>query len=164
MMNIIEQVKLKMIEFNESDPKRIQHFLKVHSFAVLIGELEKLDEKTMHILNIASLTHDIGIRPAEQKYGSCSGKLQEKEGVAPARQLLTSLEIEEEVIQRVCYLIAHHHTYDNIDGLDYQILVEADFLVNLYEDESSNAAIKSAKEKIFKTKSGIMLCDVMFGQ
>ena len=32
---------LKMIAFDEGDPKRIQHFVKVHSFAKLIGELEK---------------------------------------------------------------------------------------------------------------------------
>ena len=33
----------------------------------------------------------------------------------------------EEQIERVKYLVGHHHTYDNIDGLDYQILIEADF-------------------------------------
>ena len=35
------------------------------------------------------------------------------------------------MIRRVEYLVGHHHTYKDIDGLDYQILVEADFLVNI---------------------------------
>ena len=35
------------------------------------------------------------------------------------------------VTERVAYLIGHHHTYDKIEGMDYQILVEADFLVNI---------------------------------
>ena len=38
--------------------------------------------------------------------------------------------------ERICYLIGHHHTYDKIDGTDYQILVDADFLVNLYEEDA----------------------------
>jgi len=50
-----------------------------------------------------------------------------------------------------CYI---HHTYDNIDGLDYQILVEADFLVNLYEDDAGNRAIDKAYKRIFKTETG----------
>ena len=36
----------KMIGFYRSDPARIQHFLKVHSFAKLIGEEEGLDKNT----------------------------------------------------------------------------------------------------------------------
>lgn len=40
-------------------------------------------------------------------------------------------------IDRICYLVGHHHTYVNVDGIDYRILLEADFLVNAYEDEMS---------------------------
>ena len=63
---------------------------------------------------------------------------------------------------RVCYLIGHHHTYDQIDGIDYQILVEADFLVNLAEEQSSRETIESVKGKIFKTKTGIWLINKIF--
>ena len=31
---------------------------------------------------------------------------------------------------RIAFLISHHHTIDQIDGMDYQILIEADYLVN----------------------------------
>mgnify|MGYP000340972515 FL=1 len=37
--------------------------------------------------------------------------------------------------ERVAYLIGHHHTYDKIEGMDYQILVEADFLVNILRQD-----------------------------
>ena len=57
------------------------------------------------------------------------------------------------------YLIAHHHTYTNIDGMDYQILVEADFLVNADEDRLSSDAIENFKEKIFKTTTGIVVLE-----
>ena len=67
----------------------------------------------------------------------------------------------EDVIERVKYLIAHHHTYSNIQGIDLQILIEADFLVNLYEHSDESVASK-VLEKIFKTASGTKLCKTMF--
>ena len=39
-MDLIEQVKSKMIEYNGKDIKRISHALKVHSFARYIAECE----------------------------------------------------------------------------------------------------------------------------
>jgi hypothetical protein len=67
------------------------------------------------------------------------------------------------VIERVCWLIAHHHTYTDVCGMDYQILLEADFLVNLFEDNEDKDVIRAAYEKIFKTKTGKHICRTMFG-
>ena len=44
------QVTTAMIDYYKGDPKRIQHFLKVHAYAKLIGEQEGLDKKTLDIL------------------------------------------------------------------------------------------------------------------
>ena len=66
------------------------------------------------------------------------------------------------MIERVKYLIAHHHTYDAIDGIDYQILVEADFLVNILEDGLAKEAALQAYYNIFKTESGKNICQEMF--
>lgn len=159
---MLNQLHLAMIELYSGDAKRIQHFFKVHSYAKLIAEMENVDEDTLFILEAAALTHDIGIHLCEEKYGNCNGKLQEKEGPAIAKKLLSDLHFEERVSERVQYLIAHHHTYENIDSIDYQILVEADFLVNMYEDELSKEAIEHAYEKIFKTDTGKKLCREMF--
>ena len=109
------------------------------------------------------MTHDIGIHLCEEKYGNCNGKLQEKEGPALAEKLLTKLGFMKDVAERVMYLIAHHHTYDDINEIDYQILVEADFLVNMYEDGLSKDAVEHAYNKIFKTASGKKVCAEMFG-
>ena len=153
----------EMIAYDKGDPKRIQHFMKVHDFARTIGQLEGLDKQTLYILEAAAVVHDIGIHVCEEKYGSCEGKLQEKEGPAIAKELLERLGYKQEVIDRVCYLVGHHHTYTNIDDVDYQILVEADFLVNLYEDEVSLDAVCKAYKKIFRTESGRKICRNMFG-
>ena len=160
---IMEDLIVKMTEFNAGDPKRIQHFTKVHSYARLIGIGEELDDASLFILEAAAYTHDIGIRVAEEKYGRCDGKLQEQEGPIIAQKMLSQLGFENYIVERICFLIGHHHTYDNIDGLDYQILVEADFLVNLYEDDAGNRAIDKAYKRIFKTETGKKIFRLMFG-
>ena len=161
---LTEELIIKMTEFNSGDPKRIQHFLKVYEFAHVIGVKEGLDEATLRILDIASIMHDIGIRPSEQKYGRCDGKLQEQEGPAYARDMLAAFtEVSREEVERVCYLIAHHHTYENVDGLDYQILLEADFLVNALEDNLQKLAIIHFRDKVFRTETSIHLINTMFG-
>lgn len=150
-----------MFNYYSGDVKRIQHFIKVHTFAKLIGENERLNSSTQNILEIASLVHDIGIKNSELKYHSTAGKYQEKEGGSEAEKLLSSLGYPENVIERVRFLVEHHHTYSNIDGLDWQILLEADFIVNACEDNLSEQTIKKAKEKFFRTESGIeLLCTV----
>lgn len=160
---MINKLTLRMIEYFSGDPKRIQHFLKVHSLSALIGRMEGLSERELFTLEAAALVHDIGIKPAERQYGECGGKLQEKLGPDEARPMLSELGFDAETVERVCYMVAHHHTYTDIDGRDLQILIEADFLVNLYEDSESDSAVRTAYERIFKTESGKTLCREMFG-
>ena len=159
----LDDLFMDMIAYYDGDPKRIQHFTKVHSYASLIGIGEELDDASLFILEAAAYTHDIGIRVAEEKYGRCDGKLQEQEGPIIAQKMLSQLGFENYIVERICFLIGHHHTYENIDGLDYQILVEADFLVNLYEDDAGNRAIDKAYKRIFKTETGKKIFRLMFG-
>lgn len=159
----LDDLFMDMIAYYDGDPKRIQHFTKVHSYARLIGIGEELDDASLFIIEAAAYTHDIGIRVAEEKYGRCDGKLQEQEGPIIAQKMLSQLGFENYIVERICFLIGHHHTYDNIDGLDYQILVEADFLVNLYEDDAGNRAIDKAYKRIFKTETGKKIFRLMFG-
>jgi hypothetical protein len=159
---MINKLHCEMIHLYRGDPKRIQHFCKVHSYAKLIAETENIDKEQQFILESAALTHDIGIHICEEKYGKCSGKLQEQEGPILAAKLMSDLGFDETVSERVQYLIAHHHTYSDIDGIDYQILVEADFLVNLHEDNVSKDAIEYAYDNIFSTETGKKICSDMY--
>lgn len=158
----LDDLFLKMIAYYGGDPKRIQHFIKVHSFSRIIAVGEQMDESSLFILEAAAYTHDIGIKPAEEKYGQCNGKLQEQEGPIVAQKMLSELGFENYLIDRICYLIGHHHTYDNIEGLDYQILVEADFLVNLYEDDVNRHGIEQAYQQIFRTQTGKEIFNQMY--
>lgn len=150
----ISKVALAVTEYFEGDVKRINHFIKVHGFAKIIGEAEKLDERTLEILEVTAYVHDIGIKLSEQKYNSSSGYYQQIEGPAEAEKLLAPLGYDREFIERVKYIISRHHKYNNIDGADCRILIEADFIVNAYEDEVSIDTIKDIYEKIFKTETG----------
>lgn len=162
-MEKLHILKGKMAKYYGGDPARIHHFLKVHSFAKWIGEEEGLDAETQELLEAAALVHDIGIKIAEEKYGSDAGPLQEKEGPAAARQILEESGYAGALIDRVCYLVGHHHTYTDIDGADYRILVEADFLVNLYEGKESREAIERAYDSIFRTDAGKRMCREVYG-
>ena len=150
----LHELSDRMVTYNAGDPKRIQHLIKVHYFARMIGLSEGLDAATQLILEATAIVHDIGIRISEKKYGVCP---------AEARKLLTEMgTFSEAQIERICWLVGHHHTYDCIEGMDYQILVEADFLVNIYEDNLPVEAVRKVREKIFKTKAGLSLLDRMY--
>lgn len=149
-----------MVEYDHGDTPRIQHFVKVHNFAATIAALEGVDEETTFVLETAAILHDIGIHPAEARYGNCSGQHQEELGPDEARRLMEKVGGYTEMqTERVCFLIAHHHTYTGVEGIDWQILLEADFLVNSYEDNLSEEAIRHFKEKVFKTASGRKLLE-----
>ncbi|MQN00683.1 MAG: hypothetical protein DUD27_07530 [Lachnospiraceae bacterium] len=158
----VEDVYMAMADYDEGDAKRIQHFTKVYYYAHLISVGEHLPLKTRQITEIAAMVHDIGIHKAEQHFHTTAGKYQEKLGAPEAAKLLTHMGFPEQVVNRVSFLVGHHHTYTNIDGIDYQILVEADFLVNIYEDQMDLKARENAFEKIFKTETGKRLFRQMY--
>lgn len=152
-----------MTEYFSGDVKRIQHFMKVYTIARTIGLNEHLPDDVQYLLEISAITHDIGIKLSEEKFGSAAGEYQEQEGPAEAEKLLSSLGFEEEFIDKVCFFIAHHHTYNGIDNLPFRILVEADFLVNIYEEHISMELAKGIKTNIFRTSSGKKMLEQMYG-
>lgn len=157
------RLMMAMIEYDKGDARRIQHFVKVHDFAATIAKLEDVDEKTTFVLETAAILHDIGIHDAEKKYGNSAGKHQEELGPAIAEKLLHTIgDYDEDIIKRVCFLIGHHHTYTNVNGIDWQILLEADFLVNSLEDGLSIDAIRHFENNVFKTASGKKLLNMMW--
>ena len=158
----MEKLVTAMIAYERGVPQRVQHLLKVYAFAMAIAQGEGADTETLRILEAAALVHDIGIRPALQRYGSAAGTHQEELGPAPARSMLESLGYDPALVERVAFLVGHHHSYGSIDGLDYQILVEADFLVNIFEAGIERAEIERIREKIFATQTGKRYLDAMF--
>ena len=161
-MRTVETVYQRMIEYYRGDSHQIQHFAKVHTYSRLIGTLEGLDEETMITLEMAALVHDVGIKAGMEKYGRGNGKIQEELGPAIAEEMLTELGVDPERVARISYLVGHHHTYTNVEGMDYRILLEADFLVNLHEEKEPMEGIKKAYDEIFRTEAGKQIVKTMF--
>ena len=148
--------------YDAGDPRRVHHFMKVYAFARLIGQAEGLDEQTQEILDAAALLHDIGIHAAECKFGACGGPLQEAEGPSAALPLLKQAGADEAACEQVCWLIAHHHSPGASDALPFRILLEADFLVNAYEDALPPEACRTARTRLFRTRTGTQYLDDLF--
>ena len=161
---MIQDVLKTMIEYFGNDILQINHTLKVYGFASTICRSETANRDTIDIIEIAAVLHDIGIHVSEKKYKSSAGKYQEIEGPPIARKMLDKLEVKQEIIERVCFLIGNHHSYSKIEGLDFQILVEADFLVNIFEDEMNKEMLASIREKYFKTMTGKMLLETIYDE
>ena len=157
-----EELIMAMCCYEAGCPERVQHFLKVYAFCQVIGRQEGIPAPVQQILETAAIVHDIGIRPSLKKYGSSAGAYQQIEGPAEAEKMLEELHYPAQMIERVSYLVGHHHTYQDIQGLDYQILVEADFLVNLFENASTRKVIRSVDTKIFRTAAGRRILHAMF--
>lgn len=145
--------------YDAGDPRRVQHFIKVYGYCRLLGLSEGLDTHTQNMLEAAALLHDIGIHEAERRHGSSAGPYQEQEGPAVARPLLSAAGADESEIERICWLIAHHHSCQAGEDTDFRILLEADFLVNAEEDSLPRESIASARERLFRTDSGKKLLD-----
>lgn len=156
-MASVSQVVEKMIEYSHGNLHDINHFMKVWGYSKAIGELEALDQNTQFILELAAVTHDIACPLCREKYGNTEGKLQEKEGALLVSGFLEGMGLTEQQLQRIVFLVGHHHTYTSVDGPDYQILLEADYLVNADESHYSPENMRNACETLFRTKAGISL-------
>ncbi len=158
----IAEITAKMIEYSKGNCHDINHFLKVYAFAKTIGECEGLDETTQATLEVAALLHDIACPLCREKYGNTNGKHQEEEGPALVRDFLRDSGLSQEIVDRVAYLVGHHHTPQGIDGPDYQILIEADYLVNADESQYPRENIENTLAQFFRTGTGIRMLKAMY--
>lgn len=159
---MIEEVMILMMKYFSGDVKRINHAMKVFCLAQTICEKENIKSNKKEIVKLSSILHDIGIKEAERKYNSSAGKYQEIEGPIIAEEILNRFKLDIDTINRVKFIIGNHHSYNKIDDIDFQILVEADFLVNIYEDNIEKETVKIIKDKYFKTNTGGEIIDSIY--
>lgn len=158
----VSQILDKMIVFSEGNIHDIDHFIRVWTYAKTIAELEQLDGETQYILEVAAITHDIACPLCRKKYGNTNGKYQETEGIPMVESLLNDAGLSAHRMDRVKYLVGHHHTLSGIDGIDYQILVEADYIANASENGYDGKNIENFLNQIVKTSAGKQLIKSIF--
>ena len=142
-----------MEAYFSGDAKRSNHAHRVTDYA---EELWKQEGGGYSIVIGAAVLHDIGIHQAQKKHGSTAGKYQEKEGPPIARQILARLRFEQNQIEEICEIIAHHHSPGKINTQNFKILYDADWLVNLkdeYDIQDMNK-LSNIIDRVFLTESG----------
>jgi HD superfamily phosphodiesterase len=150
-----------MREYFGDDARRIQHALDVTAFAERIMAREGGDYP---VVVAAGVLHDIGIHEAERKYGSTAGMFQETEGPPIAREILARLGFDEGRTEETCGIIAHHHSPGKINTLNFKVLYDADWLVNLRDEYDIRDRRKLAAiiDAVFLTATGRALAREIF--
>ena len=159
----IHDAMIRMIGYPASTPHDAAHLLKVWGYARTIGEAEHIDTDMLYVLELAAIVHDISCPVLRKKYGSANGKMQEKESPELLRKFFLGTDISDEQLSRIIWLIAHHHSPEDIDGIDHQILIEADYLVNADESSYTEEAIARFSSQYFRTETGTALLHSIFG-
>ena len=145
-----------MKEIFEQDTRRIDHAMQVLGFA---EEILNTEPANREVVVAAAILHDIGIPAAERKHQSAAGHLQEIEGPPIARDIMCKLQLDDELVDHVCRIIANHHSARDIDTVEFRIIWDADWLVNLpyvYRNLTPSQTERKI-ELIFKTVAGARL-------
>jgi len=141
--------------------KRIEHALAVLDYAEQIQNVEGGDPL---IVRAAAILHDIGIHEAERKYGSSAGNYQEVEGPPIAEEILKKFDISAEAVEHICRIIANHHSAKDIDTIEFRVVWDADWLVNIPTDfkDASKKKLQEIIDKAFKTDEGRRIAAELF--
>ena len=148
-----ERIFSEMKKYFGTDTKRVNHALKVAQFA---EEILKIEGGHPLVVLGAAYLHDIGVKRAEERKGIASEGDQERDGKAVAEEILMKLNVQRTIVSEICDIIGHYHHPRERETLNFQILYEADWLVNLGE----NGLLKDPEKvqeiiaKNFKTMTG----------
>ncbi len=146
-------------EYFGSDLKRINHTEKVLDYA---EELLRQELGDWHIVVPAAILHDVGIKAAEEKYGSSAGNLQEKEGPEIAGKILLKLGFKKEEIKEICQIVRYHHSPGKVESLNFGIIRDADWLVNLKDESGNKDMLEKIINKVFVTKTAKKLAKTIY--
>ncbi len=160
-MNVSEAL-IKMVECSRGNRHDVDHFLKVYAYARTIAQGEKVPPEVQRTVELAAVVHDIACPLCREKYGDTSGKHQERESAALLRRFFQGTDLDRETLERVVYLVERHHTLTGVEGLDHQILIEADYLVNAGESGYGEENIRHTLETVFKTGTGRALLRAVY--
>ena len=151
----------EMEDIFADDSRRIDHAMAVLEFAEKIHKAEGGDPLT---IQAAAILHDIGIHEAKRKHGSSSGRFQEIEGPPIARSIMEKLGLDEAMINHVCRIVGSHHSARDIDTLEFRIIWDSDWLVNIPDEhaDKTTAELRGLVDRVFRTKEGRRLAEQTF--
>ena len=139
------------------EERLVTHTMRVLDYGEKILEGEGIKDGFYRTtVTLGCIFHDIGIPEAMRVHGSADAPYQEKEGPPIARRFLSGMKVRTDILERVCYIVAHHHTEEYVDGMDFKVIWEADFLVNVKEGNLmiEPAELPTAGRENIRSKTG----------
>lgn len=159
-MNDETKLLYSVLCFEEGHSRRTQHILKVYALAKLFGEQERLSGEEKRILQAAAILHDIAIKPCKERYdGDASQENQKKEAPRLVREFLTAADYLPDDIPKITGLVLRHHDYHGEKTKLLQLLIEADLIVNCYEEELTSERAEAVRT-VFRTANGKRLLEL----
>ena len=140
-----DRVAVEVKTYFGKDFKRIGHASKVARYAEEIARAENAEPG---IVLPAAYLHDIGIREAEKRHNSSAARYQEELGPPVAREILSNLDADPDVIDEVCDIIGHHHHPRNEETANFKALYDADLIVNLEETHRKSPLTEEKLENV----------------
>ncbi len=129
-----------MIQHHGGEPEKVYHAMKIYSFVHAIAAEEDISDEARDTAEKAAILCEMGGSSAES--------------ASFADMLLLNLGCDRSVIQKVHGLIINIDDTENIDSIERQMLFEARFLVNAFENRLDKETIVENLMKNFKTKCG----------
>ena len=159
---LIAELMGRIVQYSDGNMHDIDHLTRVWAYAKTIGHLEQMDEDTQRVLEAAAIVHDIACPLCREKYGHTAGPLQEREGAILAADFLKDSGLTPAEVERVSFLVGHHHTLTDVDGADWQILLEADYIANAAENSWPKENVRHFLDTVCRTASGEQLIRSIF--
>lgn len=141
-----DKVAASMRSYFGSDSRRIKHAEAVAEQAAIIGKAESGTD--MLVIIACGYLHDIGIKEAERKFNSSLARYQHSEGPPVARELLTVLKAQPELIDEVCDIIGHHHSPRETETVNFKVIYDADLIVNIAEEHQDKPLSQQQLDKV----------------
>lgn len=158
-----DRVASAIQDYFDGDQRRIKHATAVADFADQINKYEHGDPA---IIMACGYLHDIGIKNAEAKHQSSAPKHQHTEGPPVARMILEGLDVDAEMITEICDIISHHHAPRSDETVNFKVLYDADFIVNIDDEQAkkqrSKEDIAGMIAKVMLTESGKKIAKAHF--
>ena len=153
MLNNEPKLLKDVLLYENGHIRRTKHILMVHSLTKSIGSEEGLTLEQQQIVQSAAILHDIAIKKCKRKYNDASIEKQKLECIPVAKKFLKACNYVPSYTEKILNLIYHHHDYGAYKGIEHQVLIEADLIVNCLENR--NHKEKAADVAIhFHTRTG----------
>lgn len=147
--------------YEEGHARRTQHILKVYALAKLLGESEQLSGEDRQILQAAAILHDIAIKYCKIHYnGDACQQNQQKEAPQLIRSFLQDADYLPSCVPQIVELVLHHHDYARPKDRLLQLLIEADLIINCYENSPPSEKTADDIRKLFRTDTGKKLLEL----